>query len=98
MTRKDYELIAKALKTQIEISRTYGETDGELAVANIAYDLADALVIENPRFDKNRFFVACGLMSKCDKCAKPATLTTTHSNACSEKHAPAWVQRVKANA
>jgi hypothetical protein len=98
MTRKDYELIAKALKTQVEISRTYGEQDGELAVVNIARDLADALHLENPRFDRDRFMLACGLMSKCDKCAKPAKLFTSRSSACSEKHAPAWVASVRATA
>jgi hypothetical protein len=98
MTRKDYELIAKALKTQIEISRTYNEKDGELAVSNIAYDLVKDLATENPRFDKDRFLVACGLMSKCDLCAKPAKLFTSRTSACSEKHAPDWVASARATA
>ena len=96
MTRKDYELIAKAIKTQVELSRTFDEKGEELAVLNIARDLADALTRENPRFDRDRFMVACGLMSKCDKCAKPAKLFTSRSSACSEEHAPAWVARARA--
>lgn len=63
MTRKDYEMIAKALKTQIEISRTYSEQDGEFAVVNIAFDLIEDLAKDNPRFDKDRFLKACGVIS-----------------------------------
>lgn len=61
MTRKDYELIAKALKTQIELSRRFDEADGEAAVKNIASDLAAELAKENPRFDEGRFLVAAGV-------------------------------------
>jgi hypothetical protein len=61
MTRKDYELIAQILKAQIELSRSYGETDGELAVVNIAYDLADSLALDNPRFNRERFLIASGV-------------------------------------
>lgn len=60
MTRKDYELIAKALKTQLELSRGFGEEDGEAAVKNIAHDLAEALALDNPRFDRARFLTASG--------------------------------------
>lgn len=63
MTRKDYELIAKALKTQIEISRTYNEEDGEFAVTNIAFDLVTDLAKDNPRFDRDRFLKACGVIT-----------------------------------
>jgi hypothetical protein len=61
MTRKDYELIAKALNTQMEMSVLCEEEAGIYAVTNIACDLADTLVRENPRFDRARFLSACGV-------------------------------------
>lgn len=61
MTRKDYELIAKVLKTQLELSRGFGEEDGEAAVKNIVFDLMADLAKENPRFDRVRFLSACGV-------------------------------------
>jgi hypothetical protein len=92
MTRKDYELIAKVLKD-------FTPEDGVFIERNqIVEDLAKALATENPRFDRERFLVACGALPKCDKCAKPAKLFTSRSSACSEKHAPAWVASVRATA
>ena len=62
MTRKDYVLIAKALKAQMKLSETFKEEDGMTSVANIARDLSDSFAIENPRFDRARFLSACGVM------------------------------------
>lgn len=61
MTRKDYQLIARALKTQMELSRTNNEEDGKFAVINIAFDLVEDLAKDNPRFDRDRFLEACGV-------------------------------------
>ena len=96
MTRKDYELIAKVLKTQLELSRdSYNEEDGVFATLNIIYDLAEELAKENSRFDKERFFIACGVYDVCDKCPRSARLFTSKTRACSEQHAPEWVQRAR---
>ncbi len=66
MTRKDYELIAKAFKTCHEICtaspnppRTKAEVIEELA-KHLSLDLND----DNPKFDRNRFLKACGIEEK----------------------------------
>jgi hypothetical protein len=56
MTRKDYQLIAEVFANfgqMIELEETIG--------ADIARNLADALQGDNPRFDRDRFLVACGV-------------------------------------
>lgn len=61
MTRKDYVLIAEVIKTQIELSLKFGEDDSRYGAENIAYDMASKLSQDNPRFDRGRFLVACGV-------------------------------------
>ena len=61
MTRKDYVLIAEVIKTQIELSLKFDEDDSRYGAENIAYDLASKLSQDNPRFDRDRFLVACGV-------------------------------------
>ena len=56
MTRKDYQLIAQVFANVgeiVELSETIG--------ADLARNLADALQVDNPRFDRARFLAACGL-------------------------------------
>lgn len=59
MTRKDYVLIAEVLKN----FPTYTEqpTDDRDAMA---YDFADRLALENPRFDRTRFLIAAGVLDE----------------------------------
>lgn len=62
MTKKDYLLIAEALKT----ARTDYPTQRPDAVQQSeddAYAIAYALAKENPRFDRARFLEACGIGS-----------------------------------
>lgn len=59
MTRKDYELIAKVLKEAREDSESGEE---KLRVRLIAAKLADEFSDRNERFDRNRFFKACGII------------------------------------
>jgi hypothetical protein len=55
MTRKDYVLIAKALKD----ARNEAPNGGSrFAVGNAAEKIALALQADNPRFDSQRFFDA----------------------------------------
>ena len=61
MTRKDYVMIAEAIRTQIELSEKFQEEEARAGAQNIAYDLALRLGNDNPRFDYNRFLVACGV-------------------------------------
>ena len=58
MTKKDYELIAKAIKNataDLIISANTETTD------NIVWGLALELEKENPKFNRNKFVKACGL-------------------------------------
>ena len=55
MTRKDYILIASVLKNFQSDGGDVIERDA------IAYDFADKLGQENPRFDRRRFLVASGV-------------------------------------
>jgi hypothetical protein len=56
MTRKDYVIIAEVFAhfgQMVELEETIG--------ADIARNLADALEADNPRFNRARFLVACGV-------------------------------------
>lgn len=57
MTRKDYEKVAGIIR------RHRHEDDGRAsgAIASIADDMACMFELENPRFDRARFFTACGM-------------------------------------
>jgi hypothetical protein len=55
MTRKDYQLIAAVLSNFGAGGRPVDDCDA------IAYDLADALASDNPRFDRRQFLVAAGV-------------------------------------
>jgi len=66
MTRKDYILIAAALKavTEVPLGGTKDYAIG--AAAGIAYatrELASRLGRDNPRFDRERFLKAAGVQS-----------------------------------
>ncbi len=68
MTRKDYELIAKALKSRMDnalgLSAAYRKTISPAEVVGmVACELADELGQDNPRFDRSRFLMACGVES-----------------------------------
>lgn len=68
MTRKDYELIAGVLK-----NFTTNEPCDTVDRDAIAYELADALALDNPRFQHDAFLIAAGVYAKCDHCSKRAT-------------------------
>lgn len=61
MTKKDYELIARALKRAHE-NVNGGQTVEDGAKLAAEY-LADALAQDNPRFDRERFLTACEVQS-----------------------------------
>lgn len=60
MTKKDFELIARALREGVPRVHNRPRTDYE-QWALTAHDLADALAGTNPQFDRERFLRACGL-------------------------------------
>lgn len=59
MTRKDYVLIADALK---HAAACDPGTEGG-GIYRAAVCIADALAADNPRFDRARFLQACGVAS-----------------------------------
>jgi hypothetical protein len=69
MTRKDFELIAKALKDFTPYDGVFVERD------LIARDIADAIEAQHPRFDRFRFLVASGVYK-----VKDGTITAVHKN------------------
>jgi hypothetical protein len=59
MTRKDYILIAKTLKNE---QKQFKENeDGYILLRILANQFANELQADNPRFDRARFLVACGV-------------------------------------
>ena len=67
MTKKDYELIAAAIKRTVDEARAYEHPAYGLsirlsALEDLANDLAGELTKTNPRFDQRRFLVACGVL------------------------------------
>jgi hypothetical protein len=60
MTRKDYELIAKAIASMQD---AYTGDDWTIngAMYPFARQIADALEAENPKFDFDKFMKACGV-------------------------------------
>lgn len=57
MTRKDYILIAETIR----VSKLEWAGNNNNLVDDISRALADALVKENPRFNRARFLTACGV-------------------------------------
>lgn len=62
MTRKEYELIARAMKSRrdelVESRSSYDRICGH---DGAILALAEALASENPLFDRERFLRACGV-------------------------------------
>ena len=54
MTRKDYVETAQILKDHDDLVE-------DIILHSIAQDFANYFKKDNPRFDENRFFIACGL-------------------------------------
>lgn len=58
MTKKDYELVAVA------INKALNGCQGEYyknGVRRAACSICNSLMIENPRFDADKFLAACGI-------------------------------------
>lgn len=58
MTRKDFELIAAALKNSKPLPELPANQHGW---RNAVHAVANALADENPRFDHERFLAACNI-------------------------------------
>lgn len=60
MTRKDYILITAALRDTRSASLAQ-PTPQRKIVDLVCENIADALASNNPRFDRDRFLLACGV-------------------------------------
>jgi hypothetical protein len=76
MTRKDFELIAQVLNQFTAEGGVVIERDA------MGYDFADALALSNPRFDREKFLIASGVIEKCDFCSSRASVFATHKKWC----------------
>ncbi len=56
MTKKEYELIARTIKSET----TTSSGSVRLALANLTANLTFAFREDNPRFDPDKFIRACG--------------------------------------
>lgn len=61
MTKKDYEIQAKAFALSVGVIKESGLYDAESALGLVATILADSLERENPRFNHSLFLTACGV-------------------------------------
>jgi len=58
MTKKHFEAIAKIIHSY---TQTYRDNDSHIRLlVHIAEDMADTFKEDNPRFQQNKFLVACG--------------------------------------
>ena len=64
MTRKDYVLIAKAIRTTRSLYAFNKSEIAELAIDTVVDTLANRLAEENPKFDRAKFVQASQLESR----------------------------------
>lgn len=62
LTKKDYELIAGSLQMTDKWTAKVIRRDLFIILCE---NLANALNRDNPKFDRNRFLTACGIVEKC---------------------------------
>lgn len=73
MTKKDYELIAKALRHALGTVEIFGDAYTPEEVVSLAIHVtADALERENPRFDRKRFISASTMTDRKAKAIEKA--------------------------
>lgn len=64
MTKKHFEKFAAMFAGEIALARSaasQGNFDRVTQVRNIIFSSADIFAQDNPRFDRERFYAACGL-------------------------------------
>ncbi len=73
MTKKDYEMLARVIRPQVDNARTIRLIEGSNGVegnlvssamskviSTLAYNMVQHLKADNARFDHKRFYEACG--------------------------------------
>ncbi len=66
MTKKDYVLIAQAIKKHTKLNRIHDfnfKQGYSCSAMNIACELSYAFQQENPQFSKEKFLSACGVLN-----------------------------------
>lgn len=61
MTRKDYELVARVMRSELDAARGNHEPHGIIALESAARLFARSFAALNERFDGHRFLAACGV-------------------------------------
>ncbi len=63
MTRKDYELLASAISVNYEfaVKHRKEQPTPDFVIELLTQTLASVLKEDNPKFDKEKFFKACGM-------------------------------------
>jgi hypothetical protein len=61
MSKKDYIKFAAMLKEQHDIAQDTLFSQGKTAVENVIKASAEIFAEDNPRFDHDRFYKACGM-------------------------------------
>ena len=61
MTKKDYELIAAVLLANVTGQKELGFERIVESLFTVAEELATEFEVENPRFQRQRFLLACGV-------------------------------------
>lgn len=61
MTRKDYELLAEAIRLTRSKAEWRGISLDQDTLTAAAESMAQLLEYDNPRFDRARFLTACGV-------------------------------------
>lgn len=84
MTKKDYELIAGAIKNchrYEPVGDGMGDADDMMEYFSIKLPsiLADQLAAQNPKFNRARFLLACGVEMPNSTPLEPRTTYTVHS-------------------
>lgn len=86
MTKKDYELIARAI--QKELCKLNND-DSIYVTLCIGLSIADELQGKNPLFNRDKFLIACGLKLKnfypCERCGSERDCEARICNDCGSK-------------
>lgn len=56
MTKKDHRLISLVIRDRYDIAI---DNEQRLLIRNLAYNMATMLAVDNPRFNRDKFLVAC---------------------------------------
>ena len=63
MTKCDFELIARVIRYEAEAAHRHKDISAIVTVSRIATHMSAKLSDTNPRFDTDRFLIACGVES-----------------------------------